>query len=126
MKQIIDLIFLVERPSPVELVLQLLILGLLSMLILWLAMIFWSRILRKANTKEPIDVSMKLSYMRSLLTYLFCFVIYFFFLIRVNGLHAFYWDRPEFYLAMAPRILIFLVLIAFFVNQYNKLLKLLK
>lgn len=121
-----DLFFNINNTSPVDLLLQTLVLIGASLLVIWLARVFWFRSLRSSHPSEPVDVLYHIAVLRSYITFMVVFAIYFFFLIKLNGLHAFRWSDGSFYLGLLPVILMFILPLVLYFVRYSRLIKLLK
>lgn len=79
---------------------------------------------RKINLHR--DNAIRLSLLWAFVAFFFIINIYFFFLVRHNGVESFLWQKPTFYLLLFPFMMIYLGTIIVFVilyNQSNKKLK---
>lgn len=121
-----ELYFGLNNTDPVDLLLQTLVLVGTALLLIWLARIVWFRALRSNHPGEPVDILYQIAVLRSHITFMFLFAVYFFFLIKVNGLHAFRWSSGAFYLGLLPVILMFLIPLVLYFVRYNRLMNLLK
>lgn len=126
MDKINDLFFSVQNRDPLDVLLQTLAMSALAILVIWLCQVLWFRYLRKAHPREPVDVLYQLAMLRSLITYIFLLAVLFFFAIKINGLHTFRWSDPDFYLALLPFLLTFLIPVLLYIVGYSRLMKLIK
>ena len=95
-----------------------------SALVVWLGWYLFSRLARKSKLRR--ELILRLALLRSYALFMVLFAVYLFFLVRVNGLHAFHWNRPVFYLALGPQLLTFLLSILLFglsYTRYNRQIK---
>lgn len=78
------------------------------------------------RTRLHRDVFLRLSFLWSAFIALLAFNVYWFYLIRFNGLHNFNWASPVFYHGMGPCIVSYLILIILFVAYYTRYKSILK
>ncbi|MFA0960220.1 hypothetical protein AB9P05_00280 [Roseivirga sp. BDSF3-8] len=126
MNDIIQFLFSVNNREPLDILLQTLALAAIAVIVIWLAQLVWFRTLRNSHPGEPVDVLYNLALLRSLVSYMILLAVFFFFMIKINGLHAFRWSEPAFYLAMLPLLIVFLIPLLVYLIRYSRLMNLIK
>ncbi len=96
-----------------------LILLILCGLIIYLLFFATSKIMYKKSDLKR-DQTLRLSFLWSLVLFLFIFSIYCFFWIRFNGVESFNWFNWQFYIAISPQIIVYSCIILFFIYTLKK------
>ena len=124
-----NLIFF-EYTSPLLLLLRFLALIGISAVFIWGFIL----LIMRFSYNSPVDsflLTWKFSILKSLISFVFLFSIYLFFLIKVNGLHWFNWSEfpikiSNIYFLISPEISLLLVIVIFYYYQLTKINKLIK
>lgn len=122
--------FLFEFATPIGLLWRFLAIIGISVFILWLFITVYMHYFYKEE-KQPFTLTWKFSFLKSIIFYVLLFSVYFFFLIKINGIHWFDWMKfplnlNNIYFLISPEILIFLGAIALFYYQKFQINKLIK
>lgn len=93
-------------------------------LTLWLIWLLITKVFFAKSTIHR-DVLLHLNLLRSFIIFQFVFCIYLFYLIRFSGLEKFEWANFDFYLLIAPQLLVFAGIIVLYYNYHNSFSKML-
>lgn len=119
--------FGLQYADTTELLLRVLLLIAVSAVIIWLIYLLVAKLIPpKPQRRIHRDHFLRLSFLSSLTIFLLIFNVYIFFLIKLNGLHSFYWLQPRFYLNILPQLIILLGLILLYFANYSFFTKSLK
>lgn len=95
-------------------------------LVFYLVYFLLTKLLFANNAGLQRDQLLKLNQLRAFIATVFIFCIYFFFLIKFNGLDKFQWAEPSFYLSILPQLLAIIGLVVLFNISYQSFTKKLK
>ncbi|PCJ82003.1 MAG: hypothetical protein COA49_03310 [Bacteroidetes bacterium] len=107
----------------------------LAGLIIIMLFLLWSfkliGFIRKRNSNLSIGIRLKMIQLTGLGIVLLLLAVYVAILYLFNGTHsfqwlAFEWDSSNTYLRLLPQIIIFVLAVSLFYNEYNKMTQLLK
>ena len=72
------------------------------------------------RTKENKDFILRSLFLWALFIFSVLFNVYWFYLIKINGVHVFDWSALNFYKNISPQILNYILLIIIFIYCYSK------
>ena len=120
MEFLIDLFFKTDYTNLPFVFSRIAVFVLLSIAIIWLLWTILSQKMYVKNEKLPKEYKLKLALMWSLIFYYVIFSIYLFFFFKRNGIDAFHWGNPKFYLAISSHLISIIASIIFFlVKQFQ-------
>lgn len=112
-------IFEIGIQSWLDFIIKTSILFALSAIVLWLVYIVIVKLTSK-KTKLHRDFFLRIQFLWSLFVLFLLLNVYWFFLIKINGIHAFDWLSYAFYLDISSQIIIYLSVIIIFVISLKK------
>jgi len=91
----------------------------ITALILWLIYTILIKITVK-RTKLHKDIFLRLQFLWALFILFLLFNVYWFYIIKLNGIHEFKWHSLSFYISISAQIIIYVFIILFFIYNYKK------
>jgi len=85
----------------------------ISALLLYLIQFILTKLLFKKSEQRK-EINIKLAFLWSMVIYILLFNVYWYFLVFLNGVDAFNWSTPSFYLGILAQILIFVGVVVYF------------
>lgn len=109
--------------GPLQISLRLLCLFAIAGLLLWLLWLGIYALEMRKSKRLHADVLRPLSLFKALIAFMVLYAVYFFFLIKVNGLHVFRWTFMPFYTGISPQLLLFVTAMILFFASYGRFTK---
>jgi hypothetical protein len=126
MEFLIDLFFKTDYTNLPFVLSRIAVFVLLSAFIIWLLWVILSKVMYKKNETLPKEYKLKLALMWSLIWYYIIFSIYLFFFFKRNGIDAFHWSNPQFYLEISGHLISIIASIGWYLIKQFQLAKELK
>jgi hypothetical protein len=113
-----ELFFNTDYTTFQQLLIKVLIFLLANGLLLYILYFALSKILFQ-KSKQRKELILRLVFLWSIFACFILFNIYLFILIYRNGIDAFHWENPSFYLGILPQVLVYTGWIVFFFIKQN-------
>lgn len=114
-----DLLFNLEYVNLSKMLIQVAFFIAFSGILLYLIYFVLTKVMYKKESQRK-ELSLRLTFLWSLLLLLLFFNIYFLLLIYYNGIESFHWGQALFYLGVLGQIIIFLMIVVlFFIRRYR-------
>jgi len=117
---LIDLFFKTDYTNLSFVLERIIVFALLSVAIIWLLWTILSKTMYKKNEKLSKEYKLKLAFIWSLIFYYVIFSIYLFFFFKQNGVDAFQWSNPKFYLEISGHLIsVIASILCFLISQFK-------
>lgn len=118
MEFLIDLFFKTDYTNLPFVLERIVVFVLLSAAIIWLLWVILSKLMYKKNETLPKEYVIKLAFIWGLIGYYVIFSIYLFYFFKRNGIDAFQWANPKFYLEISGHLIsVIASILCFLISQ---------